>query len=51
MIEATNFSSITDTESFRVDVLGRARLLVAQCTFDRRPGIPESDPTRAWYRP
>ena len=46
MIEVTNLSSITDTESFRVDGLGNAKLLVVQCTLDRRPEIPESDPIR-----
>ena len=46
MIEVTNLSSTTETESFRVDGLGTARLLVVQCTLDRRPEIPKSDPIR-----
>ena len=46
MIKVTNLSSITETESFRVDGLGNARLLVVQCTLDRRPEIPKSDPIR-----
>ena len=41
-----NLSSITETESFRVDDLGNARFLVVQCTLDRRPEIPKSDPIR-----
>jgi len=46
VIEVTNLSSIIETESFRVDGLGNAKLLVVQCTLDRRPEIPESDPIR-----
>jgi len=46
VIEVTNLSSVTETESFRVDGLGNARLLVVQCTLDRRPAIPKSDPIR-----
>ena len=46
MIEVTNLSSIIDTESFRVDGLGYAKLLVVQCILDRRPEIPKSDPIR-----
>ena len=46
MIEVTNLSSITETESFRVDGLGNARLLVVQCTLDRHPEIPKCDPIR-----
>ena len=46
MIEVTNLSSITETESFRVDGLGNARLLVVQCTLDQCPEIPKSDPIR-----
>lgn len=43
MIEITNLSSTTETESFRVDGLGNARLLVVQCTLDQYPEIPKSD--------
>ena len=46
MIEVTNLSSITQTESFRVDGLGRARLLVVQCALDRHPEVPKSDQIR-----
>jgi hypothetical protein len=46
VIEVTNLSSITETESFRVDGLGNARLLVVQCTLDQYPEIPTSDPIR-----
>ena len=46
MIEVTNLSSVTETESFRVDGLGNARLLVVQCTLDRYPEIPKADPIR-----
>jgi len=46
VIEVKNLSSITEAESFRVDGLGNARLLVVQCTLDRRPEIPKSDPIR-----
>ena len=46
MIEVKNLSSTTETESFRVDGLGNARLLVVQCTLDRRPEIPKSDTIR-----
>jgi hypothetical protein len=46
VIEVTNLSSITETESFRVDGLGNARLLVVQCTLDQYPEIPKSDPIR-----
>ena len=46
MIEVTNLSSVTETESFRVDGLGNARLLVIQCTLDRYPEIPKADPIR-----
>ena len=46
MIEVTNLSSDTVTESFRVDGLGDARLLIVQCVFDRYPEIPKSDPIR-----
>ena len=45
MIEVTNLSSITQTESFRVDGLGSARLLV-QCALDRHPEVPKSDQIR-----
>ena len=44
MVEVTNLSSVTETESFRVDGLGNARLLVARCTLDRYPEIPKVDP-------
>lgn len=46
VIQVKNLSSITETESFRVDGLGNARLLVVQCTLDRCPEIPKSDPIR-----
>jgi len=46
VIEVTNLSSITDTESFRVDGLGNAKLLVVQCALDRLPETPKSDPIR-----
>jgi len=46
VIEVTNLSSVTETESFRVDGLGNARLLIVQCVFDRYPEIPKSDPIR-----
>ena len=46
MIQVTNLSSTTETESFRVDGLGNARLLVVQCVLDQYPEIPESDPIR-----
>lgn len=46
VIEVTNLSSTTETESFRVDGLGNVRLLVVQCTLDRRPAIPKLDPIR-----
>ena len=46
MIQVTNLSSTAETESLRVDGLGNARLLVIQCTLDRRPEIPKSDPIR-----
>ena len=46
MIKVTNLSSITQTESFRVDGLGNARLLIVQCVSDRHPEIPKSDPIR-----
>lgn len=46
MIEVKNLSSTTETESFRVDGLGNARLLVVRCTLDQRPEIPKSDPIR-----
>jgi hypothetical protein len=46
VIEVTNLSSVTDTESFRVDGLGSARLLVVQCVLDRYPEVPRSDPIR-----
>lgn len=46
MIEVTNLSSITETESFRVDGIGNAKLLIVQCVFDRYPEIPKSDPIR-----
>ena len=46
MIEVTNLSSVTETESFRVDGLGNARLLVVQCALDRYPEIPKADPIR-----
>jgi len=46
VIEVTNLSSVTETESFRVDGLGNARLLVIQCTLDRYPEIPKVDPIR-----
>ena len=46
MIEVTNLSSTTETESFRVDGLGNVKLLIVQCVFDRYPVIPKSDPIR-----
>ena len=46
VIQVTNLSSAAETESLRVDGLGNARLLVIQCTLDRRPEIPMSDPIR-----
>ena len=46
MIEVTNLSTITDTESFRVDGRGNAKLLVVQCVLDRHPEIPTLDPIR-----
>ena len=46
VIEVTNLSTITDTESFRVDGLGNAKLLIVQCVLDRHPEIPKSDPIR-----
>ena len=49
MIEVTNLSSIAERESFRVDGLGNARLVVVQCSLDRCPEIPKSDPIRDLY--
>ena len=46
MIEVTNLSSVTETESFRVDGLGNARLLVVRCTLDQYPEVPKVDPVR-----
>ena len=46
MIRVTDLSSTTETESFRVDGLGNARLLVVQCILDLLPEIPKSDPIR-----
>ena len=46
MIEVTSLSSITSTESFRVDGLGNAKLLIVQCVSDPYPEIPKSDPIR-----
>ena len=46
VIRVANLSSSTETESFRVDGLGNARLLVVQCILDRYPEIPKSDPIR-----
>ena len=46
MIRVTGLSSATDADSFRVDGLGNARLSVVQCTLDRHPEIPKSDPIR-----
>ena len=46
MIQITNLSNSTQTESFRVDGLGNARLLVVQCVLDGHPEIPKSDPIR-----
>ena len=46
MIQVANLSSTTETESFRVDGLGNARLLVVQCMLDQYPEIPKSDPIR-----
>ena len=46
VIQVTGLSSTTDTESFRVDGLGNARLSVVRCTLDRHPEIPKSDPIR-----
>jgi hypothetical protein len=46
VIEVTGLSSTTETESFRVDGLGNARLLVVQCTLDRHPEITKSNPIR-----
>ena len=46
MIEVTNLSSVTETESFRVDGLGNATLLVVQCALDRYPEILKTDPIR-----
>ena len=46
MIEVTNLSSITETESFRVDGLGNAKLLVVRCTLDQYPEIQKSSPMR-----
>lgn len=46
MIRVKNLSSTTETESFRVDGLGNAKLLVVQCILDRYPEIPKSDQIR-----
>jgi hypothetical protein len=46
VIQVTDLSSTAETESFRVDGLGHARLLVVQCILDRYPEIPKSDPIR-----
>ena len=46
MIAVTDLSNIADAESFRVDGLGNAKLLVVQCAVDRYREIPKSDPVR-----
>ena len=46
MIVVTDLSNIADTESFRVDGLGNAKLLIVQCALDRYREIQTSDPVR-----
>lgn len=43
MIEVTNLSGVAETESFRVDGLGNARLFVVQCTLDQYQEISKTD--------